>query len=87
MDNNNTNYEHKSSNIFEDEIKISDYLAIIYRFKFLVFFIFAIVAIGSYYYTSKQPKIYSASGRILLESNKGGSDLLMLGSMVVIKLV
>ncbi len=81
MDNNNTNYEHKSSNIFEDEIKISDYLAIIYRFKFLVFFIFAIVAIGSYYYTSKQPKIYSASGRILLESNKGGTDLLMLGSM------
>ncbi len=81
MENNNNNYEYKSSNIFEDEIKISDYLAIIYRFKFLVFFIFAIVAIGSYYYTSKQPKIYSAGGKILLENNKGGTDLLMLGSM------
>lgn len=80
MDNNN-NYENKSNNIFEDEIKISDYLAIIYRFKFLVFFIFAIVAIGSYYYTSKQPKIYSATGKILLEDKKGGTDLLMLGSM------
>lgn len=81
MDNNNTNYQHKSGNIFEDEIKISDYLAIIYRFKFLVFFIFAIVAIGSYYYTSKQPRIYSAGGKILLEENKGGTELLMLGSM------
>ncbi len=81
MDNNNNNYEHKSGNIFEDEIKISDYLAIIYRFKFLVFLIFAVVAVGSYYYTSKQPKIYSAGGKILLENNKGGSDLFMLGSM------
>jgi tyrosine-protein kinase Etk/Wzc len=81
MDNNNSNYQQKSGNIFEDEIKISDYLAIIYRFKFLVFFIFAIVAIGSYYYTSKQPRIYSAGGKILLEENKGGSELLMLGSM------
>lgn len=81
MDTNNTDNQHRSGNIFEDEIKISDYLAIIYRFKFLVFFIFAIVAVGSYYYTSKQPKIYSAGGRILLEDNKGSSDLLMLGSM------
>lgn len=81
MENNNSNYEHKSSNIFEDEIKISDYLAIIYRFKFLVFFIFAIVAVGSYYYTSKQPKIYSAGGRILLEDSKSSTEMLMLGSM------
>jgi len=81
MDNNNNNYEHTSSNIFEDEIKISDYLAIIYRFKFLVFLIFAVVAVGSYYYTAKQPRIYSAGGKILLENNKSGSDLFMLGSM------
>ena len=79
--NNNNNYEHKNSNIFEDEIKISDYLAIIYRFKFLVFFIFAIVAVGSYYYTSKQPKVYSAGGRILLEDSKSSTEMLMLGSM------
>ena len=81
MDNNHNHYDQTSSNIFEDEIKISDYLAIIYRFKFLVFLIFAVVAIGAYYYTSKQPKIYSASGKILLEDNKSGSDLFMLGSM------
>lgn len=82
MDNNiNHNTENSNKNIFEDEINISEYLAIIYRFKYLVFIIFAIIAVGAYYYTSKQPRIYSAGGKILLENNKGGSELFMLGSM------
>ncbi len=75
----NHNSEHK--NIFEDEIKISDYLAIIYRFKYLVFAIFIVVAIGAYYYTSKQPLIYASSGKILLESQSKSSDLLFMGGM------
>lgn len=84
MDNNFNNQngsEHQNKNIFEDEINIADYLSIIYRFKYLVFIIFAVVAIGAYYYTSKQAKIYSASGKILLENSKSGADLFMLGSM------
>lgn len=81
MDNNINNTENSNKNIFEDEINISEYLAIIYRFKYLVFVIFAIIAVGAYYYTSKQPRIYSAGGKILLENNKGGSELFMLGSM------
>ena len=81
MDNLQNNNQQNNQNIFEDEIKISDYLAIIYRFKYMVFAIFVLVAVGAYYYTSKQPEVYASSGKVLLESQGGGSDMFLLGNM------
>lgn len=54
----------------EQEIKLSDYIHIIQRFKWLSLSIFLIVCIGAFVYTYRAPRIYKATSKILLEDNK-----------------
>ena len=59
----------------EQEIKLSDYLNIILRFKWIVASIFLTVFVVSFIYTAKAPRIYKATSKVLLEE-KMGSNLL-----------
>ena len=53
-----------------EEIKISDYLRILLQYRYLIILIFVVVIAGTIIYTLRQPRIYSASGRILMENQK-----------------
>ncbi|MDO9576508.1 MAG: polysaccharide biosynthesis tyrosine autokinase [Candidatus Cloacimonadales bacterium] len=61
--------------IEEQEIKLSDYIHIISRYKWLVSFIFVVVFIATAIYTAKAPRIYKATSKVLIQENMG-SDLL-----------
>ncbi len=54
----------------EQEIKLSDYLHIIQRFKWLSLTIFVLVFLAAVIYTYRAPRIYQASAKILLETSK-----------------
>jgi len=64
----------------QDEIKLSDYLRIILQYRYLVILVFTLVLVATIFYTARQPKIYSASARILLEDAKSNSDLMFLAT-------
>ena len=64
----------------QDEIKLSDYLRIILQYRYLVILVFTLVLVATVFYTARQPKIYSASARILLEDQNGNSDLMFLAT-------
>nr|HPM05019.1 exopolysaccharide transport family protein [Candidatus Cloacimonas sp.] len=64
----------------QDEIKLSDYLRIILQYRYLVVLVFTLVLVATIFYTARQPKIYSASARILLEDQKGNTDLMFLAT-------
>ncbi len=51
----------------EQEIKLTDYINIILRYKWLVITIFITVMIASFIYTSKAPRIYKATSKVLIE--------------------
>ncbi len=59
----------------EQEIKLTDYLNIIVRFKWIVASIFIAIFVISFIYTAKAPRIYKATSKVLLEE-KMGSNLL-----------
>ena len=59
----------------EQEIKLTDYLNIIIRFKWIVASIFLAIFVVSFIYTAKAPRIYKATSKVLLE-DKMGSNLL-----------
>ncbi|HNU98217.1 MAG TPA: exopolysaccharide transport family protein, partial [Candidatus Syntrophosphaera thermopropionivorans] len=61
-----------------EEINLKEYLRIIYQFRYLIVIIFVVVIIGTILYTYQQPRIYSASSKILLENQTTGADILML---------
>ena len=61
-----------------EEINIREYFRIIYQFRYLVVLIFVIAIIGTILYTYQQPRIYSATSKILLENQATGADFLML---------
>ena len=61
-----------------EEIKISDYLRILLQYRYLIILIFVVVLAGTIIYTLRQPRIYSASGRILMENQSSGADILLL---------
>lgn len=67
------NQFHES--IDEQEIKLSDYIHIIARYKWLVSFIFIVVFIATAIYTARSPRIYKATSTVLIQENMG-SDLL-----------
>ena len=54
----------------QDEIRIADYLRILLQYRYLIVLIFVVVLAATVFYTARQPKIYSASNRILLEDQK-----------------
>jgi len=62
----------------QDEIKLSDYLRIILQFRYLIVLVFVIVMALTIVYTARQPRIYSASNRILLENQSNSADMLFL---------
>ena len=57
----------------EQEIKLTDYLNIIIRFKWIVASIFLAIFIGSFIYTAKAPRIYKATSKVLLEEKMGSN--------------
>ncbi len=59
----------------EQEIKLTDYLNIITRYKWLVSLIFIVVVVAVLIYTARAPRIYQATSKILIEDNMS-SDLL-----------
>jgi uncharacterized protein involved in exopolysaccharide biosynthesis len=59
----------------EQEIKLSDYLHIIQRFKWLSLSIFVLVSLAAFIYTYRAPRIYQASAKILLETSKSADFL------------
>lgn len=61
-----------------EEIKLADYLRILLQYRYLIILIFVLVLAGTIIYTLRQPRIYSASGRILLENQNTGADILLL---------
>ncbi|HOQ83900.1 MAG TPA: GumC family protein, partial [Candidatus Syntrophosphaera thermopropionivorans] len=61
-----------------EEINLKEYLRIIYQFRYLVVIIFVVVIIGTILYTYQQPRIYSATSKILMENKSTGADILML---------
>lgn len=57
----------------EQEIKLTDYINIIIRFKWIVVITFLTIFIGSFIYTAKEPKIYKATSKVLLEEKMGSN--------------
>ena len=68
-------YPQFNENLEEQEIKLTDYLNIVLRYKWLVAFIFLAVFIAFTIYTAKAPRIYKATSKVLLE-DRLASDLL-----------
>ncbi|HRY84100.1 MAG TPA: polysaccharide biosynthesis tyrosine autokinase, partial [Candidatus Cloacimonadota bacterium] len=66
--------------INQDEIKLSDYLRIILQYRYLVVVVFALVIAATIIYTARQPKVYSAASRILLEDQKGNAQMLFMAA-------
>ncbi|MDD3104347.1 MAG: Wzz/FepE/Etk N-terminal domain-containing protein, partial [Candidatus Cloacimonetes bacterium] len=64
----------------QDEIKISDYLRILLQYRYLIVMIFVLVLAATVFYTARQPKIYSAANRILLEDQQTGADFMLIAS-------
>ena len=64
----------------QDEIKLSDYLRIVLLYRYLIVLVFSVVVVATVFYTARQDKIYSASARILLEDQKGNTDLMFLAT-------
>ena len=64
----------------QDEIRLSDYIRIILQFRYLIVLIFVLVLAMTILYTARQPKIYSASSKILLENQKGKTDLIFMAT-------
>ena len=60
----------------QDEIRLSDYLRILLQYRYLIVLVFVIVVSITIVYTGRQPRIYSASNRILLESKSSTSDMM-----------
>lgn len=57
----------------EQEIKLTDYLNIIIRFKWIVASIFIAIFVISFIYTAKAPRIYKATSKVLLEEKMGSN--------------
>ena len=57
----------------EQEIKLTDYLNIIIRFKWIVASIFLAIFVASFIYTAKAPRIYKATSKVLLEEKMGSN--------------
>ena len=57
----------------EQEIKLTDYLNIIIRFKWIVASIFLAIFVVSFIYTAKAPRIYKATSKVLLEEKMGSN--------------
>lgn len=57
----------------EQEIKLTDYLNIIVRFKWIVASIFLAIFVVSFIYTAKAPRIYKATSKVLLEEKMGSN--------------
>ena len=57
----------------EQEIKLTDYLNIIIRFKWIVASIFLAIFVISFIYTAKAPRIYKATSKVLLEEKMGSN--------------
>ncbi|MDD2228998.1 MAG: polysaccharide biosynthesis tyrosine autokinase, partial [Candidatus Cloacimonetes bacterium] len=64
----------------QDEIKLSDYLRIVLQYRYLIVLVFSVVVVSTVFYTARQPKIYSAAARVLLEDQKGSTDLMFLAT-------
>ncbi|MCD4796797.1 MAG: polysaccharide biosynthesis tyrosine autokinase [Candidatus Cloacimonetes bacterium] len=69
------NQFYENINTDEQEIKLTDYLNIITRYKWLVTLIFLSVFVLTIIYTARAPRIYKATSRVLLEERMT-SDLL-----------
>ncbi len=63
---NNTN-PNISSLFEESDLKITDYINILLRYKWIIIFSFLIVVAFTKYQVSQMPRIYSSSSKILLE--------------------
>jgi len=61
-----------------EEIKLTDYLRILLQYRYLIILIFVVTLAGTMIYTFRQPKIYSASGRLLLDNQSTGADIFMI---------
>jgi uncharacterized protein involved in exopolysaccharide biosynthesis len=66
--------------VVQDEIKLSDYLRIILQFRYLILLVFFLVMVATVFYTARQPKIYSAASRILLEDQKSSTEMLFMAT-------
>ncbi len=69
------NQFYETINTDEQEIKLTDYLNIITRYKWLVSLIFFTTFVATIIYTVNAPRIYKATSRVLLEERMT-SDLL-----------
>jgi len=59
----------------EQEIKLTDYINILLRYKWIIISLFIIVMIGAYFYISNAPRIYRSSSKVLIESETSNSLL------------
>ena len=59
----------------EQEIKLTDYLHIISRYKWLVIFVFIAVFSVAVIYTARAPRIYQATSKVLLQDKSSNSLL------------
>ncbi|MDY0318680.1 MAG: Wzz/FepE/Etk N-terminal domain-containing protein, partial [Candidatus Cloacimonadaceae bacterium] len=75
MDNQNLNQQP-----IQDEIKLSDYMRIILQYRYLIVLVFVVTMAGTIFYTARQPKIYAASSRILLEDQNNNTGLMLLST-------
>jgi polysaccharide biosynthesis transport protein len=57
----------------EQEIKLSDYLNIILRYKWVIISVFILVMIAAYFYISDSPRIYRSTSKILIEDRASSS--------------
>lgn len=75
MHNRNQEFYKYQEIMDEQEIKLSDYLNVIMRYKWLVILLFILTVSIAVIYTTRAPRIYQATTRILLE-DKSSSNIL-----------
>jgi polysaccharide biosynthesis transport protein len=71
----NQEFYKYNEQVDEQEIKLTDYLHIISRYKWLVIFVFIAVFSIAVIYTARAPRIYQATSKVLLE-DKANNNLL-----------
>lgn len=57
----------------EQEIRLSDYINIMLRFKWIVISVFVLVMIGAYFYITNSPRIYRSTSKVLIEDRAANS--------------
>lgn len=69
QNNNQKNLQNGNLQEQTEEIQLSDYLNIFFRYKWLIISIFVVIVVAATIYTAKAPRIYQATNIVMIEED------------------